>query len=106
MELLVKYVRRAGCGRGGAMPKVLVVSPPKMGTDWDKTFVGKIFNESSNKRAEQLPEIYSQIAKRCGAEFFDAAPYTEPGDDCIHFLPDSHARLGAAMAGKVREIFK
>ncbi|MDR1611412.1 MAG: SGNH/GDSL hydrolase family protein [Planctomycetota bacterium] len=104
MDLLVRYVKRAQCGRDGGEPKMLIVSPPKMGGDWSGTLLGKVFDDSSVRRAAALPAIYAEIAERNGVDFFDAAPYTEPGSDCVHLLPESHRRLGAAMADKIRSL--
>lgn len=104
MDLLVQYVKRVKCGSDKGDPKILVVSPPRMGGDWDATPHGTVFGPESERRAERLPAVYAEIARLNGVDFFDAAPHAEPGADCVHLLPGSHQRLGEAMAEKVRRI--
>lgn len=103
MDLLVQYVKRAQCGRGGCQPKILVISPAHMGGDWDATTLGTVFGPESARKARELAPRYEEVAKLQGVDFFDAAPHVTPGGDCVHFEPESHRRLGLAIAKKVRE---
>lgn len=104
MDLLVQYVKRASCGRNGITPRIIVASPPLMGSDWEKTIHGTVFGPESARRAKGLSAVYAEIASRNGVDFFDAAPHTTTGCDCVHMPPESHARLGEAMAAKVADI--
>jgi len=106
MDLLIQYVKRADCGRHGAAPSILIVSPPAMGTQWDQTILGTVFGKQAAERAARLPEIYHEIAQRSQVDFLDASPLTTPGSDCVHLDPDSHDRLGKAIADKMRIILK
>jgi lysophospholipase L1-like esterase len=105
MDLLVQYVLKAGCGRDKKVPKILIVSPPRMGNGWDKTILGTVFGSAAEHRCEKLPFVYQKIAKKNNVLFMDAGKYTEPGDDCVHLLPVSHQRLAEAFAVKIQEIF-
>jgi lysophospholipase L1-like esterase len=104
MDLLIQYVKKSCCGRENEVPKILVVAPPKMGTNWKQTILGTVFGPEANRRAAELPEIYKTIALQSGAYFLDAALYTEPGGDCVHFGTESHEKLAAALEKKIREI--
>lgn len=104
LDLLLQYVERAGCGRKGKTPKILVVSPPKIGGDWSKTSHGTVFDDSSVEKARLLPDIFDHIAKLHQAEFLNASLYTHPGVDCIHMTQKSHEALGLAIAKKLREM--
>jgi lysophospholipase L1-like esterase len=106
MDLLVQYVLRVGCGRDGETPKILIVSPPRMGSDWNKTILGTVFGPVAERRCEQLPLVYEKIAQKNGVFFMDAGKYTEPGADCVHLSPMSHQKLAEAFAVKIQEIFK
>jgi lysophospholipase L1-like esterase len=106
MDLLVQYVLRAGCGKAGRAPKILIVSPPGMGSNWDKTILGTVFGPVAERRCEQLPSVYEKIARKNNVFFMDAGKYTEPGSDCVHLSPVSHQKLAEAFVEKIREIFK
>jgi len=86
MDLLIKYVKKANCGRNGNTPKILVAAPIVLGDCWDKTILGTVFDKS------------------CNCEFLDAGLYAKPSIDCVHMEPEEHKKLGEAFAQKVREI--
>lgn len=102
MELLIQYVRRGSYGRAGGCPQILIVSPPGMGNQWQNTILGTVFDQASTDRCAQLPEIYREIARRSGVSFFDAALLVQAGRDCVHLSPESHDKLGKALAAEVR----
>jgi hypothetical protein len=85
--------------------KVLLVSPPLIAEEIselrpDSTLAG---GAQDSKRFRAL---YEGVAKARGVYFMDAEPYTEPSlVDCVHITTESHARLGAAIAEKIKEIF-
>jgi lysophospholipase L1-like esterase len=106
MDLLVQYVIRANCGRKEQTPKILIVSPPSMGNDWDKTILGTVFGPAAKRRCEQLPFVYQKIAEKNNVFFMDAGNYTEPGKDCVHLTPASHQKLAEAFAAKIKEMLK
>ena len=84
-------------------PRILVIAPPLM---------HEMLHQHDGERHRKAPEesqkfarLYKQVADEMGAAFMDAAPYTEPSDvDGIHLPADSHARLGEAIAEKIREL--
>lgn len=83
--------------------KILVISPIRLGKDIDNqpgsVFCGK-YEEST-----KFPEYFELFCKNRGAEFLDASLYGEPSDiDQVHMLPESHARLGKAVAAKIKEM--
>ena len=101
MDLLVQYVRRSGCGADGACPRILIAAPPAFGDMWDETILGTVFGPDANRRGDRLPAIYREIAERNGVDFFDASAHARGEGDCVHLLPESHRKLGAAFATKV-----
>ncbi len=86
--------------------KILLVAPPLVHPD--------IASRDAIKRRHRYVEesqlfskLYEAAAQATGCEFLDAAKYTEPSIvDGLHLEADSHARLGHAVAQKVKEIFK
>ena len=54
-----------------------------------------------------LSEKYERVAKEKGIYFLDASRYVKPSPaDCLHMEPEEHAKLGKAVAEKIRGIFE
>lgn len=99
--LLGQMAARSVSGPGGSAPKVLLVAPPPMIVlpGWDELLAG------ADAKSAQFGERYAWFAKRYGLEFFDAGTVvTSSPVDGIHFDEENHARLGKAIAARVREI--
>ncbi len=59
--------------------------------------------EGGPEKALRLPALYRAVAERHGAGFVDAGAFIACSPlDGIHYAPDQHAILGAAMAEAVR----
>jgi lysophospholipase L1-like esterase len=56
--------------------------------------------------ARQLAPAYQAIAQSEEVEFFDAAAIIPVADgiDGIHFTPEANARLGQALAARIKRI--
>lgn len=53
-----------------------------------------------------LSDKYARLAHDKGVYFLDASAYAAPSPvDCLHMEAEDHARLGLAVAEKIREIF-
>ncbi len=88
-------------------PEILVVSPPPLGEEIDpgaaEAFAG------GAEKIEQLPSIYSGIAKTAGVHFYDAASVVDVGHvgaDGIHLLVEGNEALGNAVAEEVKAILE
>lgn len=89
-------------GRHAEAPKILVLAPieikpssPQGRVAVYKKFRGDIGGELSRR----FPEVYSRIAREKGCWYLNAADYASPCDgDGVHLDPDSHVRLGKAVA--------
>ena len=87
-------------------PRVLLVSPIEV---HEQMAERQLFCFPAISREESLkfPVLYKQVADLRGCHYLNAADYAEPSTvDCVHMTSESHARLGAAIADKVREILK
>lgn len=59
------------------------------------------------EKSKELPSLYEGVAKMGGAEFLDAGSViSTDGVDGLHFTAESHHKLGAAIATKVKDILK
>lgn len=86
-------------------PKVLLIAPPLVAPEITELFP----NSTLVRGGEESPrfsQLYANVAKARGVHFLDSALYTEPSlADCVHITAESHARLGEAIAAKIKEIF-
>lgn len=101
VTLLANTVKDSRFGPDGASPQVLIVCPPPIGKLGD---LGGIFAGSVEKSRE-MPSFYEWAARWTQSAFLDAGTVIRSSDaDGVHFDPDDHARLGCAIAEKVREL--
>ncbi len=90
----------------GKAPKILLISPIRVGENLENSFMYGTFTEQSRKVSHQLPEIYGGIAKQFGCEFMDAGAFAAPSSiDSIHMDGENHGKLAVAVAQKIQEIF-
>lgn len=102
--LLVNIIRQSGCGVQGGTPKILLMSPALLG-DFKGTPLEFMFGGEAQAKSQQLAKEYAAVAKKLDLEFIDAGLYAHPGTvDAIHLTPESHKKLGLALADKVRAI--
>jgi lysophospholipase L1-like esterase len=100
---LVKSVQQSGAGREAKAPPVLLMAPPPVGrlTDYAEMF------EDSIEKSKKLGERYRQVAEELGCAFLDTSCIIVSSKvDGIHFDPDEHAKLGHAVARRVKELFE
>ncbi len=99
---LADLSRKSMCGVDGGAPKVLLMAPPaavEAGHGLDSLFTGAV------EKSKQFPEHYAFWADAVGADFLDASSVIVSSPvDGIHFEPEDHAKLGIAVAEKVRAI--
>lgn len=101
VALLANTVKDTRFGPDGGSPQVLIVCPPPIGTLGD---LGGIFAGSAEK-SRDLASFYAWAARWTQSGFLDAGAIIRSSDaDGVHFDPDDHARLGEAIAVKVREM--
>lgn len=106
IDLLIQYVKKAGCGRDGGIPKILIASPVILGTCWAQTILGTVFDNSCTEKSKELANIYSTICQRNECDFLDASLYASVSKDCVHLEPEEHKKLGEAFTEKVIEILR
>jgi len=85
---------------------IMIVNPANVKACADGSFVYG-FSETSVEHGKELCEQYSNVAKICGCEFFDADALEgivlDPADG-VHLTPADHKILGLAMAEKIRTV--
>ena len=98
---LAQIAARSPFGVDAKAPKVLLIAPPPV-TTLDK--FGEMF-EGAIEKSNKFPRYYAEMARWQEVDFLDAGAVIRCSDlDGIHFDAGEHAKLGAAVADKVREI--
>lgn len=91
---------------GEKKPQMLIVSPIEISPKYkENALFHDMFREDAHERSCAFAKEFKAFADTAGLPFLDAALYGKAADaDGIHMDADSHARLGRAMAQKVKEI--
>jgi lysophospholipase L1-like esterase len=103
VSLLAETVRESSFGPGESRPKVLIICPPPVTTltDYSGMFAGAV------EKSLEMPRYYELAAKWSQSEFLNAGEHIRSSDlDGIHFEAAEHAKLGKAVAEKVRSILE
>jgi lysophospholipase L1-like esterase len=103
--VLVDIVGKSATGPGDQAPKVLLLAPPPVArlTDFAEMFEGA---GKKSRPGSRHSAHYRRVAREKECEYLDTSKVIVSSDlDGIHFEPGEHAKLGVAVAAKVREIF-
>jgi lysophospholipase L1-like esterase len=99
--LLAGMVQRSAAGPQGSAPRVLLIAPPPFAplTGFTEMFQG------GEEKSRQLAGFYREMAGLLNCDFLDAGEViVSSAIDGIHWEASQHARLGQAVAEKVRAI--
>jgi lysophospholipase L1-like esterase len=99
--LLATIARSMRVGPGEGTPKVLLMAPPVVAglSDLDGMFAGAI------EKSQQFAHYYGIFAERNGLDFLDAGSVIVSSPvDGIHIDAPEHAKLGRAVATKIRSM--
>lgn len=96
------------CGRDNRPPKILVLAPVPIRPS-DPAGRVLVYDKFLGDRGRDLslafPQVYRQAAEDTGCRFLNAADYAQASPaDGVHFTPESHLRLGRAVAQAIRPI--
>jgi lysophospholipase L1-like esterase len=96
-----------GVGTTYPNPKVLLICPPPLNPIIEQGPVFGAMFKGGVEKSKELPGLYEGVAKMSGAEYLNAGTViTTDGVDGLHLTPESHNKLGAAVAAKVKDILK
>jgi len=99
--ILADLAKRTAFGPDGRAPEVLLISPPPVTL---LTELAEMF-EGSEDKSSRFAHFYQGRAERYGVHFFDAGSVIRCSDlDGIHFEAAEHAKLGKAIAEKIKSI--
>ena len=103
--ILVDVVKEFTAEKQGYMPKIILVSPPEIGTGIRTSPFYGAFNEMAIDESRRFPKCYKKIADDKGCVFFNAAQYIYPSEtDSLHLTPEGHRILAEELCEVVRSI--
>lgn len=99
--VLVQIVQKSNAGVMNRSPQILLLAPPPIG----KLTAYADFFEGAQAKSRKFAEQYQRVATELGCHFLDTSTIVVSSDlDGVHWEPSEHAKLGQAVAVKVREI--
>jgi lysophospholipase L1-like esterase len=87
-------------------PKVLIVSPAPVRPDIEKRLFGFNFGPLAYEKSLEFSKLYGHVAERYGCGYLDGASLNLTLNDLdgLHYNREDHAKLGKAIAEKIREM--
>ena len=103
--VLVDVIKEFTAEKQGFIPKIILVSPPEIGTGIRTSpFFGAFF-EGAIEESRKFPEHYRKVADEKGCIFFNAAQYIYPSEtDSLHLTPEGHRVLAEELSKVVKEM--
>lgn len=90
----------------GSKPKILLIAPIEISPAYRRhVLFHDMFGDNAAEKSKKLSDACRRFAEVNDLEFFDAASYGTASDiDGIHMDPESHERIGKALAEKIRSL--
>lgn len=97
-------VKRLAYDKNKLVPKIILVSPILIDSNAPRfaEFYTGYYDERSMQESKKLAAEVEHIAKDTGCAFVDAATVAKPGEDGIHFSPDSGKLLAELLAQSIK----
>lgn len=87
--------------------KLLLVSPMLLGDQIEFSPLHLEFGREQVDYSFELAPQIEKVAEEVGSEFIDLAVVAMSSDvDCLHLMPEEHAKVAQAMEAKVLSVFK
>ncbi len=105
-ETLVETIQAFTEEDQGFAPRIILVSPPKIGEGIRSSdFYGR-FTESAIERSKELARFFKEAADRRNCIFFDAAAFVKPSEeDSLHLTAEGHRIMADKIAERIRGLY-
>ena len=101
--MLVDVIQVFSEEKQGFVPKIILVSPPELGTRIRTSPFYGAFLQEAVEESRKFPEAYKAVADEKGCVFFNASEYIRPSEyDSLHLTPEGHR----VLAEKLCEVVK
>lgn len=102
---LVDVIQSFTAEKQGYVPKIILVSPPEIGTGIKSSPFYGAFYEDAIEESRKFPKYYKETANEKGCIFFNAAEYIYPSSvDSLHLTPEGHRILAEKLCEQVKRI--
>lgn len=107
-EIIADNLRNmCGVVRERTDAKILLVSPMLLGDQIEFSPLHLEFGREQVDYSFELAPQIEKVAEQTGSEFIDLAVVAMSSDvDCLHLMPEEHAKVAQAMQEKVLSVFK
>ena len=104
--VLVNTIQTFTLEKYGNQPKIVLISPPEIGSDiCSSPFYGS-FMEDAIDRSRQFPRYYREVAERYGCVYLNAAEWIEPSKaDSLHLDPEAHRILAERLSEVIKGMY-
>jgi lysophospholipase L1-like esterase len=103
-SVLARMILNSDSGPGNKAPRLLLLTPPKIG---DLSHLPDLANKIPEgiNRSAQFPRYYQMLAQTLGCAFFNTQEIIETSKtDGVHLEASEHGKLGRSLAEKVRSL--
>lgn len=98
VERLIKEIKRFLKEHQGYEPRIILVAPPVLGGNMEKSVFADSFSAESVEKSKELSLVYYALAKRNDCDFADASTFAPVSDeDSLHLSAESHAAFADEM---------
>lgn len=105
--VLVDVIKTFCMEKQGFIPKIILVSPPEIGSDIKTSPFYGAFYEDAIERSKQFPQHYMKVAEKHGCIYFNAAEHVSPSEaDSLHLTPGGHEKLAEKLYEIIINIHK
>jgi lysophospholipase L1-like esterase len=100
---LAEIIKKSETGPDNSKPEILLVAPPPVArlSEYEQSFSG------AREKSKGFSEQFRRVSEEYDTYYLDAGKYASSSDvDGIHLEREDHAKLGRAVADRVKEIRK
>ncbi len=103
--VLVDVIRTFTEEKQGFIPKIILVSPPQIGSGIKSSPFYGAFYEEAIEESKKFPKYYKAVAEKYGCVFLNAAEYVYPSEvDSLHLTQEGHRILAEELQKLVHTI--
>ena len=104
--VLVNTIQTFTLEKYGCQPKIVLISPPEIGSGISSSPFYGSFLEDAIDRSRQFPRYYREVAERYGCVYLNAAEWIEPSKvDSLHLDPEAHRILAERLSEEIKGMY-